>query len=166
MNKKYTDNKGYTASNLSKGEEVIFSSGPSKWVWIGITVTGLIAITAVVFTLFGLNSSSRWIQYFVGIPGAFISLAFGMGFLGSIIAYYTTEYVVTNKKIVFKSGWIARKTDELLLKKTEGLDVDQSIAGRLLGFGTVSFSGTGSQKVVFGMIDNPLEAKKQIDSII
>ena len=159
MNKSNTENKGYTASNLSKGEKVLFSSGPSKWSWIGIAVVGVIAITAVVFTT---NSASIWTQ----IPGYGISVLFGVAFLQSIIHQYTTEYVVTNKKIVSKSGWIARKTDELLLKKTEGLDVDQGIQGRLLGFGTVSFSGTGSQKVVFDMIDNPLEAKKQIDSII
>ena len=65
-----------------------------------------------------------------------------------------------------KSGLISRSTDELQLKKIEGCDVKQGIIERMLGYGSVVLSGTGSQKVVFEGVDNPLIIKKLIDSKI
>jgi uncharacterized membrane protein YdbT with pleckstrin-like domain len=79
---------------------------------------------------------------------------------------WTTEYGVTNKKVMFKTGWIRRKTDELYTKKIEGVDVVQGIQGRIFGYGDLVFSGTGSQTVVFKMVPNPLEVKKLVQETI
>ena len=95
----------------------------------------------------------------VGLWFIFISVS------GAII-YYTTEFALTNKKVLAKSGLISRSTDELQLKKIEGCDVRQGILERMLGYGSVVLSGTGTQKVVFAGIDNPLQVKKLIDSKI
>lgn len=81
------------------------------------------------------------------------------------IFYLTTEYVVTNKKVLMKRGFIFRRTDELYIKKLEGVDVDQSILGRILGFGNLIFSGTGSQKVVFEIVPEPLKQKIQAQDL-
>jgi len=153
------NDKGYTASNLSKGEKVIFSSRLSKWNWVGIVVLGLITIVAASFTI---TSSSIWTQ----TPGLMVTVLFLFATINGIISQYTTEYVVTNKKVVAKYGWISRKTDELLIKKTEGLDVEQGIQGRILGFGKVTISGTGSQKVTFDLIDDPIGTKRQLENLI
>ena len=151
--------EGYTASNLSKGEKVVFTTGISKWHWVGISCVGLLSIMGYGWTM---SSSSLWTQ----VPGLMVSTLFLIATLNGIISQYTTEYVVTNKKIVAKHGWIARKTDELLLKKAEGLDVEQGIIQRMLGYGTVKFSGTGSQKVIFDYVDDPMNAKKQLENLI
>ena len=153
------NDKGYTASNLSKGEKVVFTTGISKWHWVGISTVGLLSIIGYGWTM---SSSSIWTQ----VPGLMVSTLFLIATLNGIISQYTTEYVVTNKKVVAKTGWISRKTDELLIKKTEGLDVEQGIVQRMLGYGTVQFSGTGSQKVTFFLIDNPMNAKKQLENLI
>ena len=79
---------------------------------------------------------------------------------------WTTEYGVTNKKVMFKTGWIRRKTDELYTKKIEGVDVVQGIQGRIFGYGDLVFSRTGSQTVVFKMVPNPLEVKKLVQETI
>jgi uncharacterized membrane protein YdbT with pleckstrin-like domain len=79
---------------------------------------------------------------------------------------WTTEYGVTNKKVMFKTGWIRRKTDELYTKKIEGVDVIQGITGRMFGYGDLVFSGTGSQTVVFKWVPNPLEVKKAVQETI
>ena len=79
---------------------------------------------------------------------------------------WTTEYGVTNKKVMFKTGWIRRKTDELYTKKIEGVDVVQGIQGRIFGYGDLVFSRTGSQTVVFKMVPNPLEVKKAVQETI
>ena len=150
---------GYTASTLSKGEKVVFTTRPSKWNWAPIGVFGLLSAMAFFYSF---TSASTIFFYVLLVVGVYI----GMMFIKGIIDQYTTEYVVTNKKVVAKHGWISRKTDELLLKKVEGLDVDQAFNDRLLGFGTVVFSGTGSQKVTFDAIDDPMNAKKQLENLI
>jgi uncharacterized membrane protein YdbT with pleckstrin-like domain len=49
--------------------------------------------------------------------------------------WWTTEIAVTNHRIIYKAGLIRRDTVEILM--VESVDVDQSILGRLLGYGTV-----------------------------
>ena len=137
--------KNYTDGTLVKGEKIIVNNKNSKW-----HLYGMIALAVS-----GLATS----MIIVGIPFLII------GTYG-VIAYYYTEFAVTNKKVLAKSGIISRKTDELQLKKIEGCDVKQGIFGRMLGYGDIVVSGTGSQQVVFWNIDNPLAVKKQIDSII
>jgi len=75
---------------------------------------------------------------------------------------FTTEYGITSNKIIAKSGLIARRVDELKINKFEGSDVIQSILGRIFGFGDVVFSGSGSQKVKFLFVPNPVEVKRTL----
>ena len=52
------------------------------------------------------------------------------------------------------------------MKKVESVILDQSILGRLFGYGHVVFNGTGSGKSGFLFIENPTLAKNQINQII
>ncbi|PQA53002.1 PH domain-containing protein [Siphonobacter curvatus] len=71
------------------------------------------------------------------------------------------EFVITNKRLVIKTGFISRETIELNLNKVESIQVDQSIWGRMLGFGTVSIHGTGETRQVFTRISDPLEFRRK-----
>ena len=64
--------------------------------------------------------------------------------------------MITNKRIIMKTGLISRKTFEMNLQKIESVNVDQSFWGRLLGFGTVSIVGTGGSRESFADISEPL----------
>jgi uncharacterized membrane protein YdbT with pleckstrin-like domain len=56
---------------------------------------------------------------------------------------FGTEVAVTDRRVIYKSGLIRRHTVEMNLDKVESVDVDQSLAGRLFGYGTVTIRGTG-----------------------
>jgi uncharacterized membrane protein YdbT with pleckstrin-like domain len=152
--------KKYTDQTLTKGEKVIENVGPSRWMFytaIANAVGGVaMLIGPVLFT-----ASMVWA---VSLP--VLGLFFIYASVSGAIIYYTTEFALTNKKVLAKSGLISRSTDELQLKKIEGVDVKQGILERILGYGSVILSGTGSQKVEFYGVDNPLEIKKLIDSKI
>ena len=60
------------------------------------------------------------------------------------IIYSTTEIAITNKRIIAKFGFISRSTIEINLPKVESVQVDQSVMGRMLDYGTVVFSGAGT----------------------
>ena len=81
--------------------------------------------------------------------------------LWAYIRYKTTEFAVTNKRIIAKRGLIARKTVEMFLGKVEGLNVTQDVMGQLLGYGTVGIRGTGVTEELIRNISNPLKLRKQ-----
>ena len=91
----------------------------------------------------------------------FVSLrsALTLGLL-PLIDYWTSEFAVTNKRVIMKMGWISRRVLELNLHKIESVNVDQSLLGRLLGYGTITIIGTGGTRETFDRIAHPLPFRK------
>jgi uncharacterized membrane protein YdbT with pleckstrin-like domain len=73
-----------------------------------------------------------------------------------IIRQVTSEFVITNRRIIIKTGFISRKTLEMNLTKIESVNVDQGILGRILGYGTITIIGTGGTRESFHDISRPL----------
>ena len=80
----------------------------------------------------------------------------------SFISLKTTEFGITNRRVMVKTGFIRRNTFETMLGKVEGLHISQGILGRLLNYGTVSVVGTGGSKNAFHKIKAPLELRKKV----
>lgn len=78
------------------------------------------------------------------------------------INYLCAEFGITNQRVIVKEGFLKRKTIEVFLKSVESVQVDQSIWGRILNFGTIIVSGTGGVSDPLYMIRNPLDFKKQV----
>ena len=90
-----------------------------------------------------------------------LPVVIGLAFLiWAYIRFKTTEFAVTDRRIIAKTGLISRSTVELFLDKVEALQVDQSVMGRLLDFGTVSIHGTGATHEPFRNISAPLLLRK------
>jgi len=86
-------------------------------------------------------------------------------FIAPLIDRYTDEFAITNKRVIIKTGLISRKTFEMNHSKIESVNVDQSIFGRLLGFGTITIVGSGGTKEVFPKINHPLEFRKKFQEM-
>ncbi|MBK8659832.1 MAG: PH domain-containing protein [Bacteroidetes bacterium] len=78
---------------------------------------------------------------------------------------WSDEFVVTNKRLICKTGLISRKTLEMNLNKIETVNVDQSILGRLLGYGTITIIGTGGTREAFEDIAAPVEFRKRFQEV-
>jgi uncharacterized membrane protein YdbT with pleckstrin-like domain len=76
----------------------------------------------------------------------------------------SSEFAITNKRVLIKVGLVRRHSLELLLQKVEGIGVDQSVLGRILGYGTITVSGVGGTKESFRMISDPLEFRRQVQA--
>lgn len=57
---------------------------------------------------------------------------------------FTTEIAVTDRRIIYKTGFISRQTAEMNMHRVETVEVEQGIFGRLLNYGTVHVRGTGA----------------------
>ncbi|MBV6506167.1 MAG: hypothetical protein ILNGONEN_01739 [Syntrophorhabdaceae bacterium] len=78
-----------------------------------------------------------------------------------MIRQATSEFVITNKRIIVKTGLIRRKSLEMNLQKIESVNVEQGIMARILGYGTVTIIGTGGTKESFTDISKPLVFRKK-----
>ncbi|WP_372881394.1 PH domain-containing protein [Psychromonas sp.] len=146
---------GYVNNNLMSNETVIYEA---KIHWF-------IFIPSAVFFALGMIISSN-APGSGSVLGTLLFIVACVSFIKAIIARATTELAVTSKRIIAKTGLISRKTVELNHGKVESFNIDQSIFGRLFGFGTLVLNGTGGGKTPISSIDAPLEFRKNAMSII
>jgi len=86
-------------------------------------------------------------------------------FIYPYIRQITNEFVITNRRVIVKRGLFARTTFEMNLNKIETVNVDQSIWGRIFGFGTIIINGTGGTREVCQSISKPLEFRRKFQEI-
>lgn len=77
-------------------------------------------------------------------------------FLKMMIRQWSTEIGVTSHRFVEKYGLLSMKTNEIALPNIEGVRVNQSILGKLFGYGTVKIEGTGVDSVTTPAIADPV----------
>ena len=108
---------------------------------------------------------SAWSQFWFWFLGLVLLPAFGAGLVLWIVAWIrmrTTELAVTNRRVIVKFGLIQRDTTEIAVSRIESVQVSQSVAGRLLGFGTVVFSGAGTPQVRIEQLADPLGFRRAV----
>jgi len=108
--------------------------------------------------------SQHWV---VRIPMV-IWLLLGITFPLAIYEYLRVRYTelgVTNKRVIFKTGIISRKSEEMKLTSIETVEIDQGILGRVLGYGNIKVSGRGASDVLFRTVKDPMAVKRAIESV-
>ena len=146
----------YLDDNLLDGERIIYRAH-LHWTIFGTAILVVVIgiALAVVIRMF---DPTYW---YLGALLAGIGLLLA---IGPLVRYVGSEFAVTNKRVLSKTGFIQRESDETLLSKVEAISVDQGILGRMLGFGTVIITGSGGTEDAFPRIAEPLELRRQIQS--
>jgi uncharacterized membrane protein YdbT with pleckstrin-like domain len=85
-------------------------------------------------------------------------------FAAMAIKMMTTDFAVTNRRVILKQGWLNRKTHELAVESVEGVSLDQSIWARIFGYGRVVVTGTGEARIVFPPMAHPVEFRRAIEA--
>ena len=91
----------------------------------------------------------------------FALLALSTG-LRAFIRRATTELAVTDHRVIYKTGLLARHTTEMNRDKVESVDVDQTLLGRIFGYGTIVVRGTGGSLEPIRNIGDPLTFRSHI----
>ena len=76
----------------------------------------------------------------------------------------TSEFCVTDKRVVIKVGFIKRRTAETMLANVDTIGVAQGLVGRMFDFGSILVVGTGGTQDSFHNISNPLEFRRQVQA--
>ena len=73
--------------------------------------------------------------------------------------------IVKNKRVMVKTGVFNTRSVELLLSKIEAIAVNQTLAGRMLGYGNIVVTGSGGTTETFCDIQAPLEFRRAVQSV-
>ena len=98
-----------------------------------------LSIAAVIFALLALASAFRW-----------------------LLRRTTTELAVTDQRVIYKTGLLARHTLEMNRARVESVTVDQTLVGRIFGYGTVTVRGVGTAFEPIRNISDPLTFRTYI----
>ncbi|PCI42925.1 MAG: hypothetical protein COB41_08390 [Proteobacteria bacterium] len=145
----------YVEGNLMTGETLVYKANIHWFIFVPGSL--LVALGIYLFTI---DAEAGAVFGVIAIVFAIYSL------IKAFIIKATTELAVTSKRVIAKFGLIRRNTVELNHSKVESLNVDQSILGRILGFGTLVINGTGGGKTPIPSIDSPLEFRREAMQVV
>lgn len=75
----------------------------------------------------------------------------------------TTRMAVTNRRVILKRGFWVVKVDEITLGSVEGAHIQQSIFGRMFGYGRLTLKGKGETQLNFPTMDRPSRFRAAIE---
>jgi len=140
----------FIEKNLSANERICYV-GKIHWY---IYLRGIFFI-ALGFAASGASTTLGGFLVIVGI----LSLIF------ATVMASSTEFAVTNKRVILKTGALKRKFIELQLNKSEGLRIEQGIMGRIFNFGTIKINSAGVTEN-FGYLAKPFQFKKEVNNAV
>ena len=140
----------YVESNLLPGEQVVYQTRlhPIIYVWPALIVlAGIVAGIAA------------------GPIAGLAVLGVGLvALLGACIRQLSSEFAITTRRLIIKTGWISRRTIELNMSKVESVEVAQDIIARIFNYGTITVIGTGGTREPFALINDPLGFRRAVQS--
>jgi uncharacterized membrane protein YdbT with pleckstrin-like domain len=140
----------YAKHNLLSGEEILYQA---KFHWF-------IYAPATFFFLM-----IPFFPFETFYTGTLVVLGLG-AFIRFFILKLSTEFVVTNQRVIVKTGLISRNTVELNHRNVESVRLDQGIIGRILGYGSLTLLGTGAGLSPIPYIDDPLEFRRHVLEVV
>jgi uncharacterized membrane protein YdbT with pleckstrin-like domain len=150
----------YVRRVLQPGETIVYAT---KLHWLIYLQTILLLIACLIIAGAALltsdNQSITLALEIAAIIFAVLAMATG---LRAFIRRATTELAVTDHRVIYKSGLLSRHTIEMNRDKVESVDVDQSLLGRIFGYGTVIVRGTGGSLEPMRNIGDPLTFRSHI----
>lgn len=155
----------YIKASLVPGERVVYQT---RLHWI-------VMLRHILLGLLLLAGSGALLSYLLKQPrlgttsehlkegGAAALLVCGIAaILAGLVRRNATEMAVTTRRVVVKLGLVNRKTIEMLLNKIETIEISEPMAGRMLGYGSITIVGTGGTSEPFHKVAHPLQFRSEV----
>jgi uncharacterized membrane protein YdbT with pleckstrin-like domain len=150
----------YVRRVLQPGETVVYDT-KLHWV-IYIRAILLLVVCVILFAVAVFTSDNQNLSLALEIAAAIFALLALSSALRVFVRRATTELAVTDHRVIYKTGLLARHTIEMNRDKVESVDVDQTLLGRILGYGTIIVRGTGGSLEPIRTIGDPLTFRSYI----
>ncbi|HLL26689.1 MAG TPA: PH domain-containing protein [Xanthobacteraceae bacterium] len=145
----------YVKEVLQPGETVLFAS-TIHWL---VYLPAIFLLILAIVTMSLVASGHEFLWQSISVVG------FAASLLSAARAWFrrwTTEVAVTDRRIIYKRGFLRRHTIEMNMDKVESVDVNQSVLGRLFDYGDVLVRGTGVGFEPLHMIASPIELRNAV----
>ena len=149
----------YLDKVLQPGEKVLVETRPHWIVLLPSFVLVGFAFVILIGAFVALKDAQAETAYLVA---GLIMLFAAFSLLARTIARSTTEFCVTDHRVIVKRGFFSLHTVELNVDKVESVDVDQSLLGRMFGYGSVTIHGVGARWDPIPLITDPLGFRNAI----
>jgi Bacterial PH domain len=152
------DRVSYIDDHLLEDERIVHRTRPHWIMFAGPLALGVSGLALGI--ALQLTQHDYW---YVGAGVVALALVLA---LGPWLRYISSEFAVTDKRVLARLGLIQRHSLETLLTKVEAIGVEQDLTGRLLGYGTIVLTGTGGTRETIAKIPEPLEFRRQVQTQI
>ena len=149
----------YIDDILQPGEKVLYSTNAHWIFYFPAIVAWVVAIAFLVLSRMVVADTPMMLCLALAAVSAVVAI---YKMLTAWFHRWTTETDVTNMRVVHKTGFIKRRTFEMSLDKVESVDVNQSILGRILNYGSVTVRGVGEGAETINTIAAPLDFRSHI----
>jgi membrane protein YdbS with pleckstrin-like domain len=130
---------GYPARLLTQGEQVEFETRPH---WRSMILPSLVLLVTVAVAGFllatiGSGTIQTWLRWAVVAVALLVLLVW---FVHPLLTWLTTQYVFTSRRIITRTGIVARSGKDMPLSKVNDVSFEYTILERILGCGTLTVS--------------------------
>ena len=163
--------------NLGEGEELLYIPH-LHWFYavrpLVLSLPFFIVLLILWFAGDSLTSASDQMGYQMWLPVQFLVrqvflagiLVLLVIFICRILLYLSTEYGLTNKRLLLKKGVFRITVAEIPTDRIESIYCIQGLLGRIFHYGTVYISGIGGRMPFFYMVARPYAFRRRIVNII
>lgn len=144
----------YIDNHLLPGEVVSYRT---RLHWNIFVIPVLVSLAMAALALWAISAERR----VLAIPPVAIALIL---LAAAWLRRRSSEFAVTNKRVIIKLGVVTTRSMELLLPKIEGITVTQSLVGRMFGFGEIVVTGSGGTQEPFDDIQSPLDFRQAVQA--
>lgn len=124
----------YIDRNLLPDEQIIFRTKKHLIIFAFPVLVLVLSVYAATFM-----SSNPILHHVQWVPWVVTFLIWSCVWLN----YATSEFAVTNKRVMMREGFFTRHSNEMRLTAISQVNVDQNIIGAMVDFGTVSINAFG-----------------------
>lgn len=149
---------GYVEEVLQPEETVVYKTTVHWFVYLQALLWAVLAVLAFIIS-FQFQDAGITVMRWVAL--GFLALAALLA-IGAWVRRATTELAVTSRRVIYKAGLLRRTTFEMNRSSVESVGVEQSVLGRLLGYGRVDIKGTGASAQHLPLIHDPLRFRSHI----
>jgi membrane protein YdbS with pleckstrin-like domain len=147
----------YAEKNLAPGETIVHRA---RYHWIDYRTALAFLLVAAVFGLWwriaGSTLGAKPTSAVLGDIALLFLAAAVVTFLLRRVRAAADEFVVTNRRVLKKTGLFAREAEQAPIEKIQDVTIDQGVMARLLGYGTVVLETASERgRIVFPDVSRP-----------
>lgn len=146
----------YIDGNLLSGEQVVFRTRLHWKILVGPFLFTVVTFLPVVWVL----TRGTWNSLILIVPAVGLLIL-----VTALIRRQSSDFAVTNKRVMMKTGVFSARSVELLLGKVEAIAVHQTLGGRIFGYGDIVVTGSGGTEEAFSGIQAPLELRRAVQAV-